>query len=93
MKIKKVFKGFRQRDMFRILCPILISLQRSIGAEECVSPTVCFSDLDHGSKMINFESILTTIIVSIVLRGRWGSKNCLKLEIEPPYANLACLKQ
>ncbi len=28
--------------------------------------TVCFTDLDLGSEMITFESILTTFIVSVV---------------------------
>jgi hypothetical protein len=49
-------------------------------------------DLDKCSQMIIFESFLTTFKASIVFRGGRGSnKNWLKLEIEPLYANLACL--
>jgi hypothetical protein len=52
------------------------------------------TDLYQGSKMIIFGSILTTLIVSGVFRGRWGSsKNWPELKIEPPLANLACLNQ
>ncbi len=35
--------------------------------------TVCFADLDQGSKMIILKSILTTFIASVIFRGRWGS--------------------
>ncbi len=35
--------------------------------------TVCFADLDQGSKMIILESIFTTFIASIVYGSRWGS--------------------
>jgi hypothetical protein len=39
-----------------------------------------------------FESLLTTFIMSFIFRGCWGNnKNWLKLEIEPPKANSACL--
>jgi hypothetical protein len=31
--------------------------------------TVCFDDLDQGSEMILFESILTTFIVSVVFEA------------------------
>jgi hypothetical protein len=41
--------------------------------------------LDHGSEIIIFKSILTTFIASIVSRGDWGrSKNWLKLKTRPP---------
>ncbi len=44
--------------------------------------TVCFTDLDHVSKMIIFESILFTFIAKVVFRGGWGSKkNWLELKI------------
>ncbi len=45
-----------------------------------------------GSKMIIFESILTTFEASFIFRGSWGSiKNWLELKIEPPLADLALL--
>jgi hypothetical protein len=41
--------------------------------------------LDQGSKMVIFESILTSFIESVIFRAPWGStKNWLKLKIEPP---------
>jgi hypothetical protein len=52
-----------------------------------------FTDLDPGSKIIIFESILTTFIASIIFKGGYGgSINWLKLKIEPPKANLVCPK-
>jgi hypothetical protein len=48
-----------------------------------LSTTVCSTDLDQGSEMINFESILTTLIAIVVFRGDWGSgKKWLELKIE-----------
>jgi hypothetical protein len=45
-----------------------------------------------GSKMIIFESILTTFEVSFIFWTSWGSiENWLELKIEPPLANLALL--
>jgi hypothetical protein len=42
--------------------------------------------------MKNFESILTTFEASFIFRGSWGIiKNWLKLQIEPPLADLALL--
>jgi len=54
--------------------------------------TECVTDLDkQSSKMIIFESILTTFELSIIFRGSWGSSvNCLEPEIKPPLGNLAC---
>jgi hypothetical protein len=53
---------------------------------------VSFKDLDQGSEMIIFESILTAFIASGIFRGCIGSsKNRLMLKIDPPSANLACL--
>ncbi len=42
-------------------------------------PTVCFTDLDQGSQMNIFESILTAVIVSTVFRGT-VAKNGLSLK-------------
>ncbi len=43
--------------------------------------------------MIIFETTLTTIEASFIFWGTWGSiKNWLELKIEPPLADLACLK-
>ncbi len=33
--------------------------------------TVCFTDLDQGSEMIIFESILTTLIANVIFKGGW----------------------
>jgi hypothetical protein len=42
--------------------------------------TVRLTDLDQDSKMIMFESILTTFIARIIFGGRWGeSRNRLEL--------------
>jgi hypothetical protein len=38
-----------------------------------IKSTVFFTHLDHSSEMIIFESILTTLIMSVVFKGRWGS--------------------
>ncbi len=47
--------------------------------------SVCFNNLDQGTKMIIFESILTTSIASVILRECLGnSKNWLELKIDPP---------
>ncbi len=47
--------------------------------------TVCFTNLDQGSKLIIFESIMTTFIVSVIFKGHLdSSKNWLGLEIKPP---------
>jgi hypothetical protein len=55
--------------------------------------TVYFTDLDQGSEMIIYKSILTTFIVSVVFRGSWGSsKNWLKLKIEPTVNKFSLLK-
>ncbi len=43
-------------------------------------------DLDRGSDMIIFDSILTTFEASFIFHVK-----LLELKIEPPYANLACL--
>jgi hypothetical protein len=46
--------------------------------------TGCFAYLDQVCEIIIFESILTTLIASIVFRGGWGSsKKWLELEIKP----------
>ncbi len=53
------------------------------GTEKRYFLLVCFTNLDQGSKII-FESILTTLMASIVFRGNCGSsKNQLELKIEP----------
>ncbi len=45
-----------------------------------------------GSKMIIFESTLTTFEASFIFWGSWGSiKNWFELKIEPPLADLALL--
>ncbi len=48
--------------------------------------TVCFTDLDQGSKVNIFEAILTTFMAMIVFGGHWGnrgsSKNWFELRIE-----------
>ncbi len=51
--------------------------------------TVCFTELDQGSKMIIFESILSTFIAMVL----FSSKNWLKLKIKLPLVNLACLNR
>jgi hypothetical protein len=54
--------------------------------------TVYFTDLDPGSEMTIFESVLTTFTASVVFRDSWVSrKNWLELKIEPQSVNLACL--
>jgi hypothetical protein len=35
--------------------------------------TVCVTDLDQGSEMIIFESILTMFKAGVVFRGHWSS--------------------
>jgi hypothetical protein len=56
--------------------------------------TICFTDLDQGSMMIIFQSILTAFIASVAFRGGWGSSETwLELKIEPPKAIAACLNQ
>jgi hypothetical protein len=48
---------------------------------------VSFTDIDQGSKMTTFESILTTFRASIDFRGCLGSsKNWLEFKINPPLA-------
>ncbi len=37
--------------------------------------TVCFTDLEHGSEMIIFESILTTFIASSIFEVAWVVAN------------------
>jgi hypothetical protein len=52
------------------------------------------TDLDQDSKMIIFESILTTLTESVDLEAVcwWSSvENWLKLKIDSPLANKACL--
>ena len=51
----------------------------------------CVMDLDWQSKMIIFESILTTFEASVIFQGSWGSsKNWLEPETVPPKENLTC---
>ncbi len=48
-----------------------------------------FPNLDQGCKMIIFESLWTTFIMTAVFKGFWRrSKNWLELKIKPPLANL-----
>ncbi len=50
-----------------------------------VTTTGCFIDFDQGNETIILESILTTIMISVILRGRSvSSDNWLQLKIEPP---------
>jgi len=50
-----------------------------------LSHTECITDLDLGSEMIIFESILTTFKASVVFRGSWGSSvNWLEPKTKPP---------
>jgi hypothetical protein len=45
--------------------------------------SICFTNLDQDSKLIIFDSFLTTFIASVSFRGRWGnSKNWLDSKIE-----------
>jgi hypothetical protein len=58
---------------------------RGDGRRRWRGDTVCFTDLDQGSKMIIFESILATFIASVVFSSPKGSsKNWLELKIKPP---------
>jgi hypothetical protein len=54
------------------------------GVNLCLISTVSFTDLDQGSEMIIFESILTTFKESVIYRRNWGGgKNWLEPKIEP----------
>ncbi len=46
--------------------------------------TVCFTNLDQGSKVILFESISTTLIASFLVVAGAVAKKWLELKIEPP---------
>ncbi len=78
-------------------------LERGCGDSESAKKvwvdTVSFADLDQGSEMISyiiiiinniiFQSFLTTLKVSTVFWGSWGSnKNCFELKVEPPHSGL-----
>jgi len=53
--------------------------------------TECVSDLDYCTEIIIKGSILTTLKLSIIFRGSWGSSvNWLKAKIEPTSTILAC---
>jgi hypothetical protein len=49
------------------------SAARGNASKQLIKPTVSFKNLNLGSKMIIFESILATFIESISFRGCWGS--------------------
>jgi hypothetical protein len=50
-----------------------------------ITYTVCFTNLDQGSEMTIFESILTTFIASIIFRSGWScNTNWLELKIKQP---------
>ena len=54
--------------------------------------TECVTKLDLQSRMIIFESILTTFEASVIFSGRWcSSKNWLELKTWPPKASLTNL--
>jgi hypothetical protein len=56
--------------------------------------SVSFTDLGHCYGADYFELILIIFEASSIFRGNCGSsKNWLKLRIEPPVSNLACLNQ
>jgi hypothetical protein len=60
----------------------------------CQGFTVSFMDLDLGSKVIIFESILSPFESSFIFWDSWdSSKNWLVVNIEPPLENLACQNQ
>jgi hypothetical protein len=87
------FTLFTQPSSLRQICLVAFAVP-SLSSLQIKGPShtsiVCFIDLDQGGKMIIFKSILTTFIESVIFRGCWfSSKNCLKLKIEPPQANLA----
>jgi hypothetical protein len=53
---------------------------------------VSFTDLVPDSEMIFSESIFTIFMASAVFKGRWvSSRKVIKIKIELPYENLACL--
>jgi hypothetical protein len=77
-------------DFFCILRNLIVGAGTIIIRSQ--SYKFSFMDLDLGSEMISFESVLTTFEASFYFWRSWGSsKNLLELKIEPPYANLTCL--
>jgi hypothetical protein len=54
----------------------------SLYRQKYVQPV---SQIYQGSKMIIFESNLTTFITGVIFKGGWrNSKNWLELKIKPP---------
>ena len=45
----------------------------------------CVTDLEFQSKMIMYESILTTFQSSFVFRGRWSGGKKIDLSLNPKY--------
>jgi hypothetical protein len=81
----RTYNGVIEHISTKTASTVSQNLSWPLICESYQDPTVCFTDLDKGRKMIIFESILTSFIESVIFRGPWGStKNWLKLKIEPP---------
>jgi len=74
-KFNNIFRNFPYpRDFMHFL-----------GKEIILNSTECVTNLDYRSEFLIFESILTTVKLSIVLKGSWGSSvNFLESKIKPP---------
>jgi hypothetical protein len=80
----------QERETFLLVNFITFEARNAFGvAGFLIKTTFGFTDLDQGSEMIIFESILTTFKASVIFRGQ-SCKNWLGLKTEQPLANLAC---